>query len=184
MLVGVIAIAASGCFFPAPSEIRGTDARFDAGKLEGRWFVVASNFPMWVDGARKDPVFDYRLLHDRDAIREVDDVVSWHEDGEPGRYLGIDTQDPHNGAHFTWRGKGALSLVSTEWYLAGLAPDGAWAIVYYQDTVASPEGVDIIARSRTLTPDRMDEAMAALRSDSVLGKKATGMKKVARTDSR
>ena len=179
-------IATSGCFFPIPSEVRGEDRHFDAARLEGRWFVVASNFPMWIEGPKHDPTFVYRLLPERSQgePREVDDVVWWQKGETADTYLGIDTQDPHNGAHFVWRGKGALHLVSTDWFLAASAPDGAWAIVYYQDTVASPEGVDIIARTTSLSPDRMQEATAVIEADSVLARKAKGLVRVKRTDAR
>jgi len=40
-----------------------TDPKFKYSKslLEGKWYVVATNFPMWLDKKNSDPNFNYRI---------------------------------------------------------------------------------------------------------------------------
>lgn len=173
VLLAAAALASAGCF-PVPIHVASAPSRFDASSLEGAWHVVATNFPMWVAGDKREPVFEYHLLPSDEAVL-LDDAVRFRVEGRPDAYLGVDEQDPGNDSHFTWRGKGALSLFSSEWYVAGLASDGAWAIVYYTATIASPDGVDVIARTPSLPEERLAEAHAVIANDPLLREKARGL---------
>ncbi len=181
MLAAMMLGAIFGGCFPVPVKIGSAPASFDAARLDGTWYVVASNFPMWVSGDKQNPTFRYTLLEDDLEPRKLDDVVWFSKGSGSGTFLGVDEQDSGDPTHFTWRGKGSLFLFSSEWYVARVAPDDTWAIVYYTATIASPDGVDIIARSPTLSADRMAQAHATIEQDPLLRAKARGLVPVIRT---
>lgn len=132
---------------------------------------------MWLDGTKRDPRFQYAVLPDSSDGARLSDEVSYEDaaSGERETIDGIDTQDPSVPAHFTWRGAGILMLFTSEWYVAAMAPDRSWAIIYFTETPATPEGVDIIARSRALPPAAMQSALDLIRDDPFLREKARGL---------
>jgi hypothetical protein len=174
-LLLALASALSASCFPVPVHPSGEPRALDAAALEGEWHVVATNFPMWLDGERKNPLFVYHVLPNDEGVVLLDDAVRFEVDGRPSAFLGVDEQDPGHSAHFTWRGKGALTLFSSDWYVAAIADDGAWAVVYYTATIASPDGVDVISRQPELPADRLAEARAAIARDPLLREKARGL---------
>ena len=48
---------------------------------------------------------------------------------------GVDTQRG-GGAAFTWRGTGLLVFFVSEWEIAAIDPDGAWAVVSFSKLLA------------------------------------------------
>ena len=126
---------------------------FDARRLEGEWYVHATNFPNWLDGTRTDPRFHYRVRG-----REILDQVSYVEAGRRETIDGIDTQDPEMPSHFTWRGVGWLRMFTSDWVIVAAGPDDRWLVLYFTSTLATPEGVDVIARA----PEMSAEDRAAI----------------------
>ena len=59
--------------------------------------------------------------------------------------------------------------------MARVAADDSWAIVYYTSTIASPEGVDVIARSAKLSSEQLAVARSAIEHDDFLREKARGL---------
>lgn len=172
----MVALVASSCF-PLPVEVPSAPRTVRVHELEGTWHVVSTNFPMWLDGTKRDPRFTYGLLPDSNEGARLSDEVSYQdvETGARETIEGIDTQDPSVPAHFTWRGDGILMLFTSEWYVAAIAPDRSWAIIYFTETPATPEGVDIIARTPWLPPAAKQSALDVLRSDPFLREKARGL---------
>jgi hypothetical protein len=177
----ILATLSVGCF-PVPIKLESSPTTFDAKALDGVWYVVATNFPMWVGSTKQNPTFKYTLRPDNSEARELDDIVWWIDGGKSDTYVGIDEQDTGDPVHFTWRGSGKLFLFSSEWYLAKIADDGAWAIVFYPATIASADGVDIIARRPDLPAARIAEARAVIASDPLLRIKGAGVVELRRTD--
>ncbi len=178
-MIGLGCAASSGRpAVPKPS----IDVRPEA--LAGTWYVIESNFPMWGDGKKRDPQFHYRLLLDHDGLK-IDDRVTYVEKGAAESIEGVDTPDPNDASHFTWRGKGILSLFTSEWYVVMTSPQGAsagdaWAVIYFSSTLATPEGVDIIARTPSLSKDTLGIVRKAIFDDPLLAPKAKGLKPVLR----
>lgn len=128
-------------------------------RLHGRWFVLASTFPMWAGGARTDVTFDYGALTPEEGIPRLSDRVGYRKGGEPDEIRGTDTGEEGDPRTFTWRGEGLLRLFSSRWQVAELAPDGSWALIHFESTLATPEGLDVIARAASLD----EAARAAIR---------------------
>ena len=173
------ALAATGCATTRPLVPRPPDVVQPA-ELAGTWHVLESTFPMWLEGAKTDPSFTYRVIESGEGSR-MDDVVAYLKNGEPDTIEGVDTQDPEDSSHFTWRGKGLLFLFKSEWYVVMRAPDRSWAVIYFSSTVATPEGVDIIARTRDLPEATLAGIRAAIFADPLLREKAAGLGPVRRS---
>lgn len=140
----------------------------DAAAIQGTWHVVATTFPMWTDGRRRDPTFTYsNLRRDGDEVR-FDDTVAFVKDGEADTIRGVDTQHTTVATHFTWRGRGWLVFFTSDWDVVALDPAGRWAALTFTSTIATPAGLDIIARTPTLDDATFNDAVARLQTDPAL----------------
>jgi hypothetical protein len=171
-LLAAIASAA-GCA-ELPPNVPSAGA-LDARRLEGGWHVLATNFPMWLDGKKTDPVFIYHLQEEDGDSVVLDDTVAYTESGKKETILGTDTQDPRAPSHFTWRGKGLLAAFTSDWVIAKTAPDGRWMVLYFTKTIATPEGVDVIARAPAMSREERAEVERALAADPFLSQKSRGL---------
>lgn len=115
--------------------------------LPGRWYVVATNFPMWLKGDRLHPTFNYTPLDDERLLDEV--RYQRARDGKPGIISGYDTVHG-DGSAFTWRGKGLLFIARSQWRVEHVAADGAFALIRFEQTLFTPSGFDVITRSATV----------------------------------
>jgi hypothetical protein len=141
--------------------------RLDAATLQGTWHVVATTFPMWTEGRRRDPSFTYARLRREGARVRFDDTVAFVKDGGRDSIEGVDTQHAEVPTHFTWRGRGWLCLFTSDWDVVALDPAGRWAALTFSSTIATPAGVDVIARDRALDPETLAAVVARLRGDPV-----------------
>ena len=151
-----------------PMKTASSPQTLDAQSLMGTWFIVATNFPRWLDGTRTNPRFVYSNLNRENGTVTCDDLVLSTYDGADERIEGVDTQHPQVSSHFTWRGRGWLAPFKSEWDVAALAPDGSWAVIAFSATLFTPAGVDIISRQPTLDSEAMNQAMKLIADDSTL----------------
>jgi lipocalin len=174
-----LALALPACAPPRPDVPRPARA-LELRALEGTWYVLESTFPMWFSGTKTDPAFHYRVIADYGGALLLDDRVSYFDKDRPEAIEGIDTPDPADATHLTWRGKGLLSLFTSDWYVVMRAPDDRWAVIYFSSTIATPEGVDIIARTPSLPAETLAEIRAAIFADPGLRRRAAGLAPVRR----
>jgi lipocalin len=161
--VGVLALLLTSCAAVTPLRLPVTPTALDARELEGTWHVVATTFPMWLDGKKTAPRFTYSNVRTDDGVTQMDDLVSYVEDGTPGSIEGVDTQGEVP-THFTWRGKGLLALFKSEWDVVFVSADRSWAIITFSKTLATPEGMDVISR----TPEFPNEALRVIEAHEAL----------------
>jgi lipocalin len=164
-LLGAL-LAAAGCA-GAPRRPPLMTAGLDAASVQGTWHVVATTFPMWTEGRRREPTFTYSGLRREGGRVRFDDTVGFVRDGERDAIEGVDTQHAGVPTHFTWRGRGWLCLFTSEWDVVALDPAGRWAALTFSSTIATPAGVDVIARDATLDPATLASVVAMLRGDPV-----------------
>lgn len=128
-------------------------------ELLGTWHIVETNFGMWVSGKRTKPSLNYVSTG---SDSRVEDIVRYTERGRAKEIRGFDAVDPKNSAHLTWRGRGLLSLLKSEWYVVHLDPVAGVVAIYFEPTLFTAAGVDIAAREPE--PDRatIDAARAAV----------------------
>lgn len=172
--------ALTGCASLPPDAPRAPS--LDAARVAGAWYVLASNFPMWLTGEKRDPLFLYKVNNPGAFPAELDDTVAYVESGRRETIEGTDYQDPNNAAHFTWRGKGILFAFASDWVISAVGPEGRWMVLYFTKTVATPEGVDVIARSPTLSDEDRAAVTKLLAADPFLAPRATGLVWLQRSD--
>ena len=140
--------------------------------LAGTWFVVSSNFPMWLKGNKTDPQFHYTIIQ-RKGLTVLDDRVTYLKnqsaDGRGGKLKSIHGYDrPESESKFTWRGHGLLSFAKSKWEVRLMDEEHQWAVIYFSKTLFTPEGVDIISRNKDLSEKVIDEIRRKMKSDSLL----------------
>ena len=120
--------------------------------LTGTWFIVRTSLSLW--RRRDNPAVTYAPL----PGGEVADLVTWRTGDRSGLIVG---QDRRDGADWVWRGVGPLTRhLSSRWRV--LATDADWALVHFDATLVTGEGVDLYARRVDLDAQALDAALAAL----------------------
>lgn len=130
-------------------------------KLQGTWHVVATNFPMWTKGDRRNPRFIYGA--ERDG--HFDDTVEYEQGGRTKQILGVDTMEAPN--KFVWRGKGWLHLFTSRWEIISVSSDEQLVALKFTKTLFTPAGIDLIARTRELSTEAYDSMVRAIGSPSL-----------------
>jgi len=126
--------------------------------LPGRWFVRATNFPMWLGGARREPVFEYGVVKTSPLVLS-DDVSYAVADGRVKHIVG---RDRVGGDGFVWRGRGVLKPIRSRWQVTGVSADGNLMAIRFSKSIATPAGIDILEREGVHNP----ELRAAVAADT------------------
>ncbi|MFN8344086.1 MAG: lipocalin family protein [Spirosomataceae bacterium] len=142
--------------------------------LVGTWFIHATNFPMWLKGDKVNPTFNYSLVAEREGV--LLDEVKYRQNGKEKSIVGYDTQNSSDSSVFVWRGKGLLHLLKSEWKVALMDEAGQWAVIRFSKTLFTPEGVDIISRSSSLSPATLEQIKTKMAQDTVLKKHILSIK--------
>lgn len=125
------------------------DERTTADLLPGTWLIAATNFPMWLNGERREPRFSYELVG-TDPLVIADEVSYLTADGEQKRIVGKDTWKRDG---FVWRGKGLLKPFASRWHIAGASDDGTVLVIRFEQSIATPAGIDVVVREGTDHPE-------------------------------
>ena len=134
--------------------------------LGGAWYIILSNFPMWLKGDKTSPTLNY-TVETRIGITGLrDEVQSW-KNGKKQQILGFDTPLDETNRRFEWGGKGLLSLLSSRWEIVYLDAAKEWAIIYFEKTLFTPEGYDVIARNQHISPETLATIRAVLFERSI-----------------
>jgi len=142
--------------------------------LVGTWFIHSTNFPMWLKGDKVNPTFNYSPVAKKEGV--LLDEVNYLKNGKQKSIVGYDTQDSKDTTTFVWRGKGLLYLLKSKWKVALLDDSGQWAVIWFSKTLFTPEGVDIISRTPSLSPDIIHQIKAQMEQDSILKKHSRNLK--------
>ncbi|MBD2753634.1 lipocalin/fatty acid-binding family protein [Spirosoma validum] len=146
--------------------------------LIGTWFVGSSNFPMWLKGDKINPTFTYSITDKKANTNVLLDEVKYLKRGKPKTLTGFDYQDETDPSTFVWRGKGLLSVVRSTWKVALIDPAGQWAVIWFSKTLFTPEGIDIISRTPTLSAETQTHIFALMASDSLLVKHRASLRPI------
>ncbi|SDS81408.1 hypothetical protein [Actinoplanes derwentensis] len=140
------------------------DAETLRATLPGQWRVLASTFPMWLSGRRINPTFSYGVLPGPD-LRFSDEVGYRTRSGRQRRITGVDRFDPATG-RFTWRGRGALGLLTSRWRVDHLSDDRELIVLTFDRSLVTPAGTDVIGRGPDPRPGARDR-LPALSTDGL-----------------
>jgi hypothetical protein len=114
-------------------------------ELEGKWHIIITNFPMWLKGDKKNPNFNYKIA-ERNGVMVLIDEVKYKQNGQTKSINGFDKPLNIENTSFEWRGNGLLSLLSIKWQILHLDSTKQWAIIYFESTLFTPKGYDVICR--------------------------------------
>ncbi|MFY7909455.1 MAG: hypothetical protein ACOVO2_07885 [Emticicia sp.] len=117
--------------------------------LEGKWYIILSNFPMWLKGDKTNPTFNYKKA-ERDGVMGLTDEVRYTQNGRTKSINGFDKPLNTENTSFEWRGNGLLSLLSSKWQILYVDTIENWAIIYFEKTLFTPKGYDVICRDKQL----------------------------------
>jgi len=120
--------------------------------LEGKWYIVFTNFPMWLKGDKKQPTFNYKILDNR-----LLDEVKYIKNGREKTITGYDTPENTENSKFTWCGKGLLGLLSSKWEIKKVSADKTWMLIYFKKTLFTPEGYDIVSRKTVQDAETLEK---------------------------
>jgi hypothetical protein len=141
-------------------NLRGSD-------LVGTWHILQTTFPMWRNGKNSHPTLNYRPLAGAEDFL-LEDLVIYRKRGKPKQIRGVDVQDPSLSCHFTWRGRGLLALLTSEWYVVDFSRDAGVMAIYFSKTLFTPAGLDIAASSAKPDPAAVAACLARVRASATL----------------
>lgn len=118
--------------------------------LEGKWFIIMSNFPMWLKGDKKSPTFNYSIVHRKNGLF-LSDKVSYFKKEKEKNINGFDKVISDDNSEFIWQGKGLLKLLKSKWKVLYMDTHQQWAIIYFEKTLFTQEGYDVISRNKSLS---------------------------------
>ncbi len=119
-------------------------------ELEGSWYINYSNFPMWLKGHKTSPSFNYTLLN-KNSFSYLIDEVKFTKKGKSKSIHGIDTPLNTSNSFFEWRGKGLLKVLKSKWRIIHFDTQNSYAIIFFEKTLFTPAGYDIISRSEKIS---------------------------------
>lgn len=140
--------------------------------IGGKWYIILSNFPMWLKGDKTNPTFNYKVA-ERDGIKGLIDEVKYTQNGKIKTINGFDKPLNVENTSFEWRGNGLLSLLSSKWQVLYIDTTENWAIIYFEKTLFTPKGYDVICREKqpnALIMSKIEEKLIELRINGKLKK--------------
>jgi lipocalin len=140
--------------------------------LEGKWYIILTNFPMWLKGDKKYPNFNYKIT-EKENVMGLKDEVKYTQNDRTKSINGFDKPLNIENTSFEWRGNGLLSLLSSKWQILYLDTSKQWAIIYFESTLFTPKGYDVICRDRqpsSLIMRNVEEKLSELKINDKLMK--------------
>lgn len=119
--------------------------------IQGKWFINLSNFPMWLKGNKTNPEFNYTTVERKGKTALLDEVYS-EKKGKQSSITGYDTPLNAENTKFVWRGKGILGILKSKWEIVHFDQSEKWMVIYFEKTLFTPEGYDVVSREKNLSP--------------------------------
>jgi len=140
--------------------------------LEGKWYIILTNFPMWLKGDKKYPNFNYKIT-EKENVMGLKDEVKYTQNDRTKSINGFDKPLNIENTSFEWCGNGLLSLLSSKWQILYLDTSKQWAIIYFEPTLFTPKGYDVICRENqpnSLVMRKVEEKLRELKINDKLMK--------------
>lgn len=149
-----------------------THEKINLQTLEGKWYIILSNFPMWLKGDKTNPTFNYKVA-EKDGTWGLKDEVKYIQNGRTKSINGFDKPLNSENTAFEWRGNGLLSLLSSKWQILYVDTTDQWVIIYFEKTLFTPKGYDVICREKqpnALIMKKIEEKLSKLKIHEKLKK--------------
>ncbi len=145
--------------------------------LIGTWFILSSDAPIWLNGDKLLPTLNYTFVQKKDTYKLLDET-RYTKNGKKKVIAGYDRLAKNDPSAFVWKGRGILFFVTSKWKVSLQDKDGAWAVIHYSKTLFTPDGVDIISRSRSLNDNTISHIHQLMMQDRELAKHAGKLKHI------
>lgn len=137
-------------------------------QLEGKWYVLRSNFPMWLKGKKINPSFTYTITNKgKDTV--LLDEVHYQKKSNWKSIVGYDKPTDAQNHSFVWRGKGILGGLKSKWSILFLDSKEQWMIIHFKKTLFTPEGYDVISKSKSVDPETDKKILNKLKELDIEG---------------
>lgn len=135
--------------------------RFDLAAFCGTWYIAQSNLALW--RRHTNPTITYTRLPNGEQ-RLLDVVTYRQSNGQQGRIVGIDRVDARHERLFHWRGdRWYTRWLTSHWCVVDHDPHCAeWAVTYFSATPFTKAGIDLYARTPTLSNTQSTLILARL----------------------
>lgn len=134
------------------SQTEALEQKISLQELEGKWYIHQTNFPMWLKGNKKKPTLNYSITSKKDETVLFDKVL-YTKNGKQKSIKGFDFALNEYNTSFIWKGKGILGLLSSKWKIIYYNKQYEWAIIYFEKTLFTPKGYDVISKHQKLNAD-------------------------------
>jgi len=135
--------------------------------IAGKWYVQYTNFPMWLNGNKINPEFNYTVTERKGNTVLLDEVV-FEKNGKQKNITGYDKIMDANNSKFIWRGKGFLVLLKSKWDIVFADESGEWILIHFDKTIFTPEGYDVITRNKNLDAE-LQNTISKILSEKIPG---------------
>ena len=136
-------------------------------ELAGKWYLLYSTFPMWQKSGVRNVTFNYTpITKDGEAVLE--DKVKYLKGNTEKVISGYDYPDKEETGRFTWRGKGLLMLLSSNWKVEWQSPNKDCVVLSFKKTLVTPAGLDIICRDAIPNVFTIEQAQQFIATQSHL----------------
>lgn len=142
--------------------------------LKGTWYLIYSNFAMWKEDV-SNVTFNY-TPEQKDGKDVLLDEVKYLKGNKEKTITGYDY--PEDDTKFTWRGKGLLTMLSSNWQIEWINHAKDCIVISFEKTLVTPAGVDILTRVNNPSEKTLTEARQIIKMNERLRKAAEGIYRV------
>lgn len=133
--------------------------RIELDRIEGTWYVIFTNFKMWLKGDKIRPTFTY-LKEEKEGEFYLRDEVNYLHNGKVKSILGKDKSLNEENTKFRWQGNKITSVLKSDWEIIFFDEKLDWFIIYFDKTFLTAEGYDVLVKNKI--PN--DEQISAIKS--------------------
>jgi len=143
-------------------------ANFDLAAFCGTWYIVQTNLALWQ--RYTNPAITYTYLPGTGAPQLFDVINYTKAGGKQGQITGIDHADKQHARLFHWRGdRWYTRWLTSHWCVFDHDPHCAeWAVTYFSATPFTKAGIDLYARTPTLSHAQSAMILARLQQHPFL----------------
>lgn len=128
-------------------------------RIEGTWYVIFTNFKMWLSGDKIRPTFTY-MKEEKKGKFYLRDEVNYLHNGNIKSILGKDEPLDDENTKFRWQGNGLKSVLKSDWEIIYFDEKLDWFIIYFDKTLLTTEGYDVLVKNKIPT----EEQISAIKS--------------------
>lgn len=143
------------------------NTKIELEKLEGTFHIIYTNFPMWLNGNKTDPMISY-LIEEKNNVKGLRDQVDYQHNGKIHSILGFDKPLNELNTEFEWHGKGITGFITSKWQILYIDEQYDWMLIHFQKTLFTPEGYDVLSKRKTPSENQLIDIQNKLKELDLL----------------